>query len=114
MSNSVVQQRLRRRHQGLQQEAGELQRIELLCLVANGKRQLTVSEQVPDGRTNRRAGTSKWVSCWVRSGQPRSSEDGEPARGNRQKMLVMLAPSRCKMVIGGFGGRVAREHLQAS
>lgn len=42
------------------------------------------------------------------------SEDGEPARGNRQKMLVMLAPSRCKMGIGGFGGRVAREQLQAS
>ena len=48
------------------------------------------------------------------SGQRRSSEDGEPARGNRQKMLVMLAPSRCKMGIGGFGGRVAREQLQAS
>jgi len=81
-------------------------------------------EQVPDGRTNRRARLMGVVlgRQWVGSDrpsrqdsrQPRSSEDGEPARGNRQKMLVMLAPSRCKMGIGGFGGRVAREQLQAS
>jgi hypothetical protein len=49
------------------------------------------------------------------SGQARSSgEEGEPARGNRRTMVVMLAPSRCKIDIGGFGGRVARARCRAS
>jgi hypothetical protein len=40
----------------VQQKAGELQQMELLWPATNGECQLTVSEGVPDGRTNRREG----------------------------------------------------------